>query len=127
MKLNNSEIDYNKLVCTHTNAKVYNFTIFRRLENLDRSLHFGDIAIERAESRQDEMELMLSELSRCNPRKDTKIKEKEKVFENASDFFLKDKRLLLHLGMVFLSYLNFRIKNSQKNKNKLIKSLIKKN
>ena len=61
-----SEIDYNKLVCVHTNGKIYNFIIFRRLANLARSLIFGDIPIKQAKDRQDEMESLLSSLSRYN-------------------------------------------------------------
>ena len=64
MKEIDSEIDYNKLVHVHTNGKIYNYTIFRGLTNLTRSLYCGDITIEQAKSRQDEMDFLLSRLSR---------------------------------------------------------------
>ena len=79
-----SENNYDELVCAHTNGKVYNFTKFKRLRNLPRNLYYGDITIEQGKSRQDEMEVLLSE------------------------------RLLMHLKMVFSDYQNFSMKNSQK-------------
>ena len=51
----NNEIDYSKLVCVHTNGKIYDFTIFRRLADLTRSIYYGDILIKQAKSRQVEM------------------------------------------------------------------------
>ena len=46
-----NEIDYNKLVCVHTNGKIYDFTIFRRLGDLARNIYYGDISIKQAKSR----------------------------------------------------------------------------
>ena len=69
----------------HTNGKIYDFTIFRRLVDLTRSIYYGNITIEQAKSRQNEMESSLSSLNNCNPPNKNKMK---KTLDNAETFFM---------------------------------------
>ena len=38
-------IDYTKLVCVHTNKKIFGFNIFRRLGDFARNIYFDDISL----------------------------------------------------------------------------------
>ena len=114
-----------KLLCVNTKGKIYNFNIFRRLGNLARDLIYGYITIETAKDRQNEMDVLLSDLNNYNPRNKTKKKKEKKLLIMHFNYLLEDKRLLMHLKVLFLNCLIFKIKNSQKNKNRLTKSLIK--
>ena len=81
--------DYNKLVCVHTNGKIYEFTIFRRLGESARNIYYGDISIKREKSRQDEIEGMLLDLNNYKLQK--RNLKKNKLFIMKKKIFLKEK------------------------------------
>ena len=94
-------IDFNKLACSRANGKISNFIIFRRLGNLAIDLHYGDIRTKTAKDRQDEMEILPSDLNRYNPKNKTKMKEREETLDNHVNYLLDEKRLLVHLKMSY--------------------------
>ena len=53
------EIDYTKLVCVHTNGKIFCFNIFGRLADFIRSIYFHDISLKQAGDKQFEIEYLL--------------------------------------------------------------------
>ena len=82
----NDEIDYRKLVCVRTNERVYDFHIFRKLADLSRNIYHGDILIEQAKSRRNEMENLLSSLTRY--RQQNKNNTKNNISENLKKHFI---------------------------------------
>ena len=80
------KIDYIKLVCVHTNGKMFDFNIFTRLRDFFRSIYFDDISLEQAMDKHDEIEYLLRNLEAYNPRNSDKIKSKEEVLKNAGTF-----------------------------------------
>ena len=42
------EFDYTRLVCVHSNGKVFGFNIFRRLGDFTRNVYFDDISLKQA-------------------------------------------------------------------------------
>ena len=46
------EIDYTKLVCVHSNRRIFNFNHFRKLGDFIRSIYFGEISLRHATERQ---------------------------------------------------------------------------
>ena len=97
----------------HTSGKVYDFIIFRRLADLTRSIYHGGITIEQAKGRQ----------NLCYGIFAIKFKQLQ-TLDNTEKYFIEEKRLLMHLRMVFFHYLK-NLKDGQKNK--LIKNLTKRN
>ena len=67
----------------HTNRKIYDLTIFRRLVNLARSIYYG----EKNRQDEDEMESLLSSLNNYNAQNKTKMKNKKETFYNANKLF----------------------------------------
>ena len=61
------EIDYTKLVCIHTNENIYDFNIFRKLDDFIRSIYYVDILLEQAMDKQYEMEALLRSLDVYKP------------------------------------------------------------
>lgn len=57
------EIDYTKLVCIHTNENIYDFNIFRKLDDFIRSIYYVDILLEQAMDKQYEMKTLLRSLN----------------------------------------------------------------
>lgn len=53
IKEQDKRIDSTRLVCAHTNGKIYDFKMFRRLGGFIRSIYFGNISLEEAINRQD--------------------------------------------------------------------------
>ena len=49
------EIDYTKLICIHTNGKIFDFNIFRRLRDFIRSIYYADILIKQAINKENEI------------------------------------------------------------------------
>ena len=50
------KIDYTKLICVHTNGKIFNFKIFIRLADFIRNIYFDDILLKQAMDKQEEKE-----------------------------------------------------------------------
>ena len=50
------KIDYTKLICVHTNGKIFNFEIFIRLTDFIRNIYFDDILLKQAMDKQEEKE-----------------------------------------------------------------------
>ena len=42
--------DYAKLICVHTNGKIFDFNIFRRLGDFIRSIYYGDVLSKQAKT-----------------------------------------------------------------------------
>ena len=57
------KIDYTKFVCVDSNERILNFNHFRRLRDFIRSIYSGEISLEQAIERQNEMEDLLRSLS----------------------------------------------------------------
>ena len=49
------EIDYTKFIFVHTNGKIFDFNIFRRLGDLIRSIYYAYILIKQAINNQNEI------------------------------------------------------------------------
>ena len=67
-----NKTDYAKLVCVHTNGKIFDFNIFRRLGDFTRSIDYADILIKQAMDKQDEMETLLRDLDAYIPQNKNK-------------------------------------------------------
>ena len=52
----------------HTNGKIFDLSIFRRLGNFVRSIYFDDISIEQAINKQRKMEYLRRDLKAYNPK-----------------------------------------------------------
>ena len=66
-----------------------------------------------------QIEILPSDLNKYNPRNKTKIKGRKKLLIMHVNYLLQEKRSLVHLKMIFLGYLDLRMKI------RLIKCMIK--
>ena len=72
---------YTKLVCVHTNGKLFEFNIFRRLADFIRRIYFDDISLKQALDKQDEVEYLLRNLEGYKQRNLDKMKYRTNVLK----------------------------------------------
>ena len=83
------KIDYIKLVCVHTNGKIFVFNIFRRLADLTRSIYYADTSLEYPKDIQNEIKCLFRDLDYYKPKHFNNKKKKilEGSFKNCKQIF----------------------------------------
>ena len=102
------KIDYTKFVCVDSNERILNFNHFRRLRDFIRSIYSGEISLEQAIERQNEMEDLLRSLSGYKTKQKQQQQQKHSkkgVLENANCFLMEEGRLLMYLNKISFHYL----------------------
>ena len=70
----------------HTNGKILDFNIFRRLGDFIRSIYFDDISLKQTTIKQEEIEYLIKNLKDYKPRNPVKIKSRAEVSKNVEMF-----------------------------------------
>ena len=84
---------------------------------MTRSIYYVDILIEQAKSRQDEMESLLSSLSRYKPQNKNKIKNRIETLRNAEkNFYGREMIINIFENGIFYCLKNRNIKSGQEKK-----------
>ena len=96
-------LDTAQRICTNTDGKTkYEFNNFTFSSKFTSKMYRRDLMLQEAEDDQQELEILISKLNNnCNPKNQTKIKEKDDVLKSARKCFLSGKKLLEHLRKVF--------------------------
>ena len=71
----------------HTDGKLFDFNIFRRLGDFIRNVYFDDISLKQAINRQEEIEVLIRDLDYYKPRNPDKVESRKEVLKNAQKFF----------------------------------------
>ena len=80
------KFDHTQLICVHTNGKIHDFKIFRRLGDFIRSIYFDDISLKQTTIKQEEIEYLVRSLKDYKPRNPVKIKSRAEVSKNVEMF-----------------------------------------
>ena len=88
------DVDYRKLKNIGENNVVYDFSDFKIFNDLFKGLHFKKMLIDDAEMKQNEFDAKLNALSRYFPKKQEYIEAKNKLLDNAKNFYEGRKKLL---------------------------------
>ena len=124
------KIDYIKLVCVHTNGKIFVFNIFRRLADLTRSIYYADTSLEYPKDIQNETKCLFRDLDYDKPKNFNKKKKSwNEVLKIASKFFMEETWLLDISKAILFHYLNKRLSVKDRQKNNIKRALtdLKKN
>ena len=65
----NEKVDYKKLICAHSNGRLYYFNDFTRIEDLGSNIYSGRISIKQVKNEQNTMEKLITNLHRYKPKK----------------------------------------------------------
>ena len=88
------DADYKKLKIIGSNNVTYDFSGFKTFNDLCNDLHFKKMLIDNAEMKQNEFDAKLSALSGYSPRNQKYIEAKNKLLNNAKNFYEGRKILL---------------------------------
>ena len=96
-KLNNQEklINDRKLYFKAGNNLDYDFSKYRSLEELFKSIHYRNIRIEKAERIQDEFNGVYGALEKYKPKKEPYIEKRRKLLINADSFY-KGREMIIY-------------------------------
>ena len=81
------DVDYRKLKIIGGNKVTYDFSDYKTFKELFRDLYYRKMAIDEAESKQDEFNAVLDVLSDYTPRDQKYIEAKNKLLENTKNFY----------------------------------------
>ena len=87
-------VNYRKLNIIGDNNVKYDFSGFKTFNDLFKGLLFKNMTIDNAEMKQNEFDAKLNALSRYSPRNQKYIETKNKLLDNAKNFYKGRKKLL---------------------------------
>ena len=87
-------VDYRKLKITGGNNVTYDFSDFKTFNDLSKDLYFKKMLIDDAEMKQNEFDAKLNALSRYFPKKQEYIEAKNKLLDNAKNFYEGRKKII---------------------------------
>ena len=88
------DVDYRKLKTRGGNNVTYDFTDYKTFKELFRNIYFKKMTIDDAEMKQDEFNSMLGVLSNYAPKSQKYIEAKNKLLDNAKNFYEKRKKII---------------------------------
>ena len=83
MRKANKKVDYKKLLCVHSNGRLYNFNGFTKIEDLGNNIYSGHISTKQAKNKQNIMEKLISDLHKYKPKKESIKKSRDETLNNA--------------------------------------------
>ena len=81
------DVNYRKLKIRGGNNVTYDFGDYKTFKELFRDLYYRKLTIDEAELKQDEFNVVLGVLSICAPRDQKYIEAKNKLLDNAQNFY----------------------------------------
>ena len=87
IKIIQKNVNYRKLKIKGGNMKEYDFSDYKTFKELFRDLYYRTVAIDKAESKQEEFNIVLQHLKEYNPEHDKYVTLKNNLIDNASKFY----------------------------------------
>ena len=88
------DLDYKKIKITGGNNVTNDFSDFKTFNNLSKDFHFKKMLIHDAEMKQNEFDIKLNNLSWYSPRNQKYIDAKNKLSDNAKNFYEGRKKVI---------------------------------
>ena len=112
IKEEQKNIDREKLVCSKSNEKIFNFNTFKPLFRFRSSIYDGKITLEEAKRNQYKMLQQLKVLEKYNPKSSDKTNSRKETLINAEELYNNRKKVNKAENGVFPFNDGFRKKES---------------
>ena len=88
------DVNYKKLKFTSGNNLTYDFSNYKTFNESFRDIYYKNTSIDKAEQKQDEFDAVVNALSEYSPRDQKYVETKNKLLDNAKNFYKGRKKLL---------------------------------
>ena len=93
LKKNKKNIDCEKLVCSKSNEKIFNFNTFKPSYRFPSSINDGKVTLEEAKRNQYKMLKQLKVLEKYNPKSSDKTNSRKETLINAEELYNNRKKV----------------------------------